>query len=79
MIKTGLNSISGDSYFIKLNNMENYYLHFNGEGEYEARKGLEGAAIWHKEQGEAFIALSPYTNLELVNIKKVLPNDGTLN
>lgn len=83
MIK-GLNSIDANSYFIRLTDKKNHYLHYVGENEdgdlkYEVKEGYSGACVWHKLHGELFIFQSRIPNLELVKVTNIIPNDGTLN
>ncbi len=43
------------------------------------KEGTEGACLFHKAQGQAFIIDSGYDNMELVHMLEILENDGTLN
>lgn len=83
VIKTGLNSISDDSYFIRLKNNPNHFLHFKNDlissKEYEVQEAVIGACICDKQHGEHFIKSVKNVNLELVKVHVVLGNDGSLN
>ena len=84
MIFKGLNSISEDSYFIKLTDHENAYVHPVGEitsteDAFLVKEGLKGAGIFNKANAERFIQESEADNLELVSVRSVLGTDETLN
>ncbi|MDX2248241.1 MAG: hypothetical protein SF052_15770 [Bacteroidia bacterium] len=83
MILTGVNSLSADSYFIRLSDNKKYYIHpgktIGDETEYLVKEGAVGAAIWRKAQAEEFINFTRANNLELVKVSDLLGNDGTLN
>jgi len=86
-VTSGLNYISGDSYFIRLKDKKDFFIHFEGDNPenpdkeviYRVKEGAEGAGIFHKEQAENFIMMSDYDNMELVKVTDILVNDGTLN
>ena len=83
IITKGLNSISKDSYFIRLIDDKEYYMHLEEDNDdnyvYNVKKGTVGACGWHKKEGEEFIKMSGRTNLELVKVLEILGNDGSLN
>ncbi len=83
IIKRGMNSISLDSYFIRLTDKKNFYMHLEEDNNdnyvYKVKEGTVGACGWHKKEGEEFIRMHGYTNLELVKMLEILGNDGTLN
>ncbi len=83
MIVQGLNSISDDSYFIRLKQDKDQYVHLEAEDKekyvYRIKKGTVGACGWHKKEGEEWIASTKANNLELVKMSEILGNDGTLN
>lgn len=83
MILQGLNSIGDDSYFIRLTNKKEFFIHLEREDDKECvyiiREGVAGACIWSKKDGEGFINKCNGSNLELVKVTKILENDGSLN
>lgn len=67
-----------DSYFIRLKDNENYYLHFEGDNKdddsevvYKVNKGVVGAAIWNFENGSNFIKKFNPSNMELIKVSEV--------
>ncbi len=82
-IVEGLNAVGSDSYFIRLKDNKEYFMHLDEDNKedyvYAVKLGTVGAAIFHKEQGEGFIKSSGYTNLELVKVLEIVRNDGSLN
>ncbi len=86
-ITHGLNYISADSYFIRLKDNKDWFIHFEGDNPenpkqeviYRVKEGAKGAGVFHKEQGSNFIIMEGADNLELVKVTDVLGNDGTLN
>jgi hypothetical protein len=87
MIYTGTNTIGNDSYFIRLKDNKNTFIHFEGnnpndpkeDAVYRAKEGIKGACIFHKKQGEGFIKHSGASNLELVRVKSLIAPDKTEN
>jgi len=87
MVIKGMNSIGDDSYFIRLKDNKENYIHFGGDNPsnpkeevaYVVKKGLIGACGFHKVQGENFIKMSGADNLELVKMSDVVKDDGTSN
>ena len=83
IITKGMNSLPLDSYFIRLSNDKDQYIHLEEDNDdnyvYKVKKGTTGACGWHKKEGEEFIKMSGYPNLELVKVLSILGNDGTLN
>ncbi len=80
----GLNIIGDNVYLIGSKDHSEHYLHLAGKDEdgnlvYKLSKGLIGAAGWTKEAGENFIRVMELENMELVQIAKVVENDGTKN
>jgi hypothetical protein len=80
----GINAIGDDSYFIRLKDNKDTYVHYESQDSknmtYRLKEGLNGAAGWHKKEGENFILESGADNLELVKISDILgKNDGSLN
>lgn len=79
----GINAIGNDAYFIRLKDDKDTYVHYESQDSknmtYRLKKGLKGAAGWHKKEGENFILESKADNLELVKCIEVLGNDGSLN
>lgn len=82
----GINTIGEDAYFIRLSNLKNHYIHFEGDNPkdesevvYRVKEGTKGACVWRKKEGEEFIKYTGKNNLELVSVKSVLGNDGSLN
>ncbi len=82
-ITKGLNYMGDDSYFIRMTNDKEQYIHLEEHNKdhyvYKVKQGVVGACGWHKKEGEAWIKNSGYHNLELVRFKEILGNDGTLN
>lgn len=80
VITKGLDSISDDSYFIRLKDDIESYLHLEEDNKdnyvYKVKKGTIGACGWHKKEGERFINESGRTNLELVNMKDVIRKEN---
>ncbi len=83
MLTKGLNSLPLDTYFIRLTDNKEFYIHLDEHNAdnyvYKVKKGLEGACGWSKVNGEKFINDSGKGNMELVKVLEVLGNDGTLN
>lgn len=82
----GLNSIDKDSYFIRLSDKKDHFIHFEGDNPnddseivYRVINGEKGACIWHKKEAEAFIKYIGKSNVEMVKVTDVLKNDGSLN
>lgn len=83
----GLNSISADSYFIRLKDNKETFLHFEGDNPdnpkeevvYRLKQGTVGAGIWHKKEAEALIQMSGANNLEMVKASEIIKDDGTRN
>ena len=86
MIYYNLNTLPKDSYFLRLKDNKNCFIHFEcdcdddeTESIYVVQEGVEGAEIFTKEDAYEFIVKSGANNLELVKVISILPNDGTLN
>jgi len=82
----GLNSIDKDSYFIRLSDRKDHFIHFEGDNPdddsevvYRVIKGEKGACVWHKKECKAFIKNIGKSNVEMVKVTDVLKNDGSLN
>jgi hypothetical protein len=65
-----------DAYFLRLTDNHNAFVHYNGDDGsnliYEVKESCVGAAIWHEQEGLAFIKESGAKNIELVNVNDVL-------
>jgi hypothetical protein len=66
------NMLRKKSYFIKLKDQENMYLHFIGQTSsggniYEVREGIIGAAMWKKRSAKLFIKLHLISNAFLID------------
>ncbi len=85
MIFNGANYFHNDSYFIRLVDNPDFFLHLEGTSgddgstSYIFKEGTVGACLWRREQGEAMLEFSGADNTELVAAKDILGNDGTLN
>jgi hypothetical protein len=86
MLLKGLNNLPPDSYFIRLKDNKNAFLHYDGDDPkdkeqvvYKVKEGFIGACIWTKEKAEAFIMQAGIGNVELARVTDVLPNDGSMN
>jgi len=82
MLLKGLNPISEDSYFIKLTDQEDVYVHpigdiSNTEEAFVIKEGVQGAGIWNKVSAERFIKESEADNLEIVSVRSILIDDGS--
>ena len=81
----GINSIGDDSYFLRLTDRPDHFIHpdpsleTRDEAGYRVNKGAEGAAVFHKAQAKNFIKMSGAPNLEMVRVKDVLGNDNSTN
>jgi hypothetical protein len=81
----GINSIGDDSYFIRLSDKNDVYLHPDKSLEtaeevgYKLIEGTKGAGIWKKQQALNLIMESGASNLEIVKTRDVLGNDSSLN
>jgi len=83
MIFNGLNTLSADSYFVRLTDVDDYYIHFDGihdeELHYKVKKGYVVACIFHKREADILLNHINAKNIEIVKVLSVIPNDGTLN
>jgi hypothetical protein len=84
MLLSGMNIISVDSYFIKLTDQEDVYVHPVGElssteDAFVIKEGVKGAGIWSKSNAERFIKESEADNLEIVSVRSILGEDGSSN
>jgi len=77
MLLTTLNL--DDSYFIRLTDQEDVYVHPVGElskseeeDAFLIKEGVKGAGTWSKSNAERFIKESGADNLEMVSVKSVL-------
>ncbi|MBK7362929.1 MAG: hypothetical protein IPJ01_11595 [Micavibrio sp.] len=82
--------ISEDSYFIRLKDQEDVYVHpvdvyakieekNKEEDTFLIKEGVQGAGIWSKSNAERFIKESEADNLEIVSVRSVLSEDGSFN
>lgn len=80
---TGLASLPADAYFIRLTDIEDHYLHVEkqtgDEVHYRVGKGPKGAAIFTRSNAKRFIKSQGWGNAEAIEVRKVLPPDGTEN
>lgn len=79
----GVNSIGADSFFIRLKDKADFFVHYEGvnpsnnsEVVYLIRQGAVGACVWKKDKGLAFITHSGASNLELVPVKEVVSDNS---
>jgi hypothetical protein len=90
MLLSGINIVSADSYFIKLTDQEDVYVHpvnvyapvleeGKSEDTFLIKEGVQGAGIWSKSNAELFIKESGADNLEIVSVRSVLGEDGSSN
>lgn len=81
----GMNSIGDDSYFLRLKDKPDHFIHpdpsleTKDEVGYRVVQGEKGAAIFHKKQADNFIKESGANNLEMVRVKDILKNDNSGN
>lgn len=84
MLLSGMNIMSEDSYFIRLTDQEDVYVHpigdiTNTEEAFVVKEGVQGAGIWNKVNAERFIKESEADNLEMVSVRSILIEDGSSN
>jgi hypothetical protein len=83
LVIEGINAIGDDSYFIRLIDDKNQYIHLEAEDDekytYRIKEGIKGACGWHKKDGENFIAMNEMGNIELVKMSEILGTDASLN
>ena len=78
-----LDTVKKNSVFLRLKDKPDHYIHLHSENKkefvYVVKRGVVGACIWEKEKGLEFIKEEGLSNVEIIDVRSILKEDGGSN